>query len=78
MLYLSIATPRDLNFNDVKDALQAVDGVKEVHNLRLWSLTTNKTALSAHLAIGELCKTLYFSYHSEILNALPEQHILYI
>lgn len=29
-----------------------VDGVVRVHNLRLWGLTANKSALSAHLAIG--------------------------
>lgn len=29
-----------------------VDGVVRVHNLRLWSLSVNKNAVSAHLAIG--------------------------
>ncbi|CAH8509133.1 unnamed protein product [Schistosoma turkestanicum] len=45
------ATPRGLNFNEVKTALINIPGVKEIHNLHMWSLTTNKTAVSVHLAI---------------------------
>uniref|UniRef100_A0A094ZEU5 Zinc transporter 2 n=2 Tax=Schistosoma TaxID=6181 RepID=A0A094ZEU5_SCHHA len=46
------ATPRGLNFNEVKNSLMNINGVKEIHNLHMWSLTTNKTAVSVHLAIA--------------------------
>lgn len=42
----------------VRDTFTSVDGIVAVHNLRIWGLTTDKTALSAHLAIGKL-KTWY-------------------
>jgi Co/Zn/Cd efflux system component len=29
-----------------------VEGIVAVHNLRIWGLTTDKTALAAHLVIG--------------------------
>ncbi|CAH8575313.1 unnamed protein product [Schistosoma rodhaini] len=45
------ATPRGLNFNEVKSSLMDIPGVREIHNLHMWSLTTNKTAVSVHLAI---------------------------
>ena len=45
------ATPSRLKHNMVKDTFLAVDGIIELHNLRTWSLTTDKTALSAHLVI---------------------------
>ncbi|TPP56647.1 Zinc transporter [Fasciola gigantica] len=45
------ATPRGLEFNEVKNALNDIPGVVELHNLRMWSLTMNKTAVSVHLAI---------------------------
>ena len=45
--------PPGLDFNDVKRTLMSVDGVREVHNLRIWSLTVNKCALAVHLALGE-------------------------
>ena len=28
-------------------------GIRAVHNLRIWSLTTDKTALAAHLVIQD-------------------------
>lgn len=42
--------PRDISFNIVQETFRSVDGVVAVHNLRIWGLTTDKTALAAHLA----------------------------
>ena len=36
-----------------KDTFLKVPGIITVHNLRIWGLTTDKTALSAHLVIGK-------------------------
>ncbi|XP_064597629.1 proton-coupled zinc antiporter SLC30A2-like [Liolophura sinensis] len=44
-------TPKGISFSDVKMSFYAIQGVKEVHNLRVWSLTISKTALSAHIAV---------------------------
>lgn len=46
------ATPTFLDYTDIMRVFLQVDGVIRVHNLRLWSLSINKNALSAHLAIG--------------------------
>lgn len=46
------ATPTFLDFSEIMDALKQVDGVICVDSLRLWSLSINKIALSAHLTIG--------------------------
>lgn len=46
------ATPTFLDYTDIMEVFMQVDGVVRVHNLRLWSLSVNKNALSAHLAIG--------------------------
>ncbi|XP_074656004.1 proton-coupled zinc antiporter SLC30A2-like isoform X2 [Tubulanus polymorphus] len=53
LLVLMEGTPRGLNFTEVKSAFFEIKGVKEVHNLRMWSLTMNKTALSVHIAIDK-------------------------
>ncbi|CAH8521504.1 unnamed protein product [Dicrocoelium dendriticum] len=45
------ATPKGLEFNEVRNALHDVPGVIELHNLRMWSLTMNKTAVAVHLAV---------------------------
>ena len=46
--------PRDVSFNVVQETFKSVEGIVAIHNLRIWGLTTDKTALSAHLVIGEL------------------------
>ena len=43
--------PKDTDFSAVRDTILKVQGINSVHNLRIWGLSTNKTALSAHLAI---------------------------
>ncbi|XP_064652137.1 proton-coupled zinc antiporter SLC30A2-like isoform X8 [Lineus longissimus] len=45
--------PQGLDFNEVKQSFFEIKGVKEVHNLRMWSLTIDKAALSVHLAIDK-------------------------
>lgn len=42
-----------MSFTEVAVALQSLHGVVQVHDLRIWSLTTDKVALSVHLAINE-------------------------
>jgi cobalt-zinc-cadmium efflux system protein len=43
------AVPRDIALGDVKEYLAALDGVSEVHDLHIWAMSTNETALTAHL-----------------------------
>jgi len=45
------ATPSGISHDIVKNTFLNVEGIKQVHNLRIWSLTTDKTALAAHLVI---------------------------
>lgn len=44
--------PRDVSFDVVQETFLSVDEIVAVHNLRIWGLTTDKTALAAHLAIA--------------------------
>ena len=44
-------TPASVSYTRVRNVLLAVPGIRQVHNLRIWSLTTDKTALAAHLVI---------------------------
>lgn len=43
--------PSNIDFRLVFDALERIDGVKKVHDLRIWALTMNKVAISVHLEI---------------------------
>jgi cobalt-zinc-cadmium efflux system protein len=43
------AVPRDIALGEVREYLVALDGVSEVHDLHIWAMSTNETALTAHL-----------------------------
>lgn len=39
-------------YQDVCNTFLSLPGVVRVHNLRIWALSLDKTALAAHLAIS--------------------------
>jgi Co/Zn/Cd efflux system component len=39
---------------EVQNSLYKIQGVKDLHDLRVWSLSLNNMALSVHVAIGNL------------------------
>ena len=45
------SAPRGLDVEDVGRAMCRVDGVKEVHDLHIWTVTSGFAALSAHLRV---------------------------
>lgn len=51
LVVLMEGAPRNIDFEDVRDTILNLEGVKDLHDMRLWSLTLSKTALSVHLAV---------------------------
>jgi cobalt-zinc-cadmium efflux system protein len=43
------AVPKGIELAQVRDYLAGLDGVTEVHDLHIWAMSTNETALTAHL-----------------------------
>jgi cobalt-zinc-cadmium efflux system protein len=43
------AVPRHIEFGEVRDYLGTLDGVAAIHDLHIWAMSTNETALTAHL-----------------------------
>jgi cobalt-zinc-cadmium efflux system protein len=41
--------PKSIELAEVRDFLGRLDGVTEVHDLHIWAMSTNETALTAHL-----------------------------
>jgi cobalt-zinc-cadmium efflux system protein len=41
--------PRGIELAKVRDYLAGLEGVSEVHDLHIWAMSTNETALTAHL-----------------------------
>jgi cobalt-zinc-cadmium efflux system protein len=47
------SVPQGINLSDVRDYLRSLDGVKDVHDLHIWGMSTTETALTAHLVIPD-------------------------
>ncbi|HXA56679.1 MAG TPA: cation diffusion facilitator family transporter [Candidatus Acidoferrum sp.] len=46
--------PREMNLEDVANAVLRVDGVREVHDIHIWTLGTDLNALSCHIRIPDM------------------------
>jgi cobalt-zinc-cadmium efflux system protein len=43
------AVPRGIDFEKVQEYLSSLEGVKEVHDLHIWAMSTTETALTVHI-----------------------------
>lgn len=57
-------TPSDVNMTALRDRLSAIEGVEEIHDLHVWSLTSGLNALSVHAVLSE------GSEHDNILESI--------
>ena len=57
-------TPRDVDLTALRAAMEAVPGVKKVHDLHVWTLTSGIHALSAHAIVS------HDVVHEQVLVAL--------
>jgi len=46
-------TPPELSLDEIKKALEDLDGVENVHHIHVWELDEHHRALEAHIVIGE-------------------------
>ena len=46
--------PRDIDVHEVGAALSGVDGVRTVHDMHIWSLSSNHYALAAHVDVDSM------------------------
>jgi cobalt-zinc-cadmium efflux system protein len=47
------ATPKDINMEELLDELREIKGVKEIHHIHLWTITSGINAMSAHVLIDD-------------------------
>jgi len=47
------SAPRSIDVDAVRDALAAVPGVRGVHDLHVWTITSGMDSLSAHVVVAE-------------------------
>lgn len=49
--------PADIDLIKVREALTSIDGVREIHDLHVWTITSGVNALSAHLSVSATTET---------------------
>jgi cobalt-zinc-cadmium efflux system protein len=47
-------TPRNLQLATIREAMQSVDGVLDVHDLHVWSLGSSSHALASHVTVADM------------------------
>lgn len=59
-------TPSDVNITNVRDKLSKLEGIAEIHDLHVWSLTSGVNALSVHAVLAD------GSEHDDVLTRVHE------
>jgi cobalt-zinc-cadmium efflux system protein len=49
------ATPEDIDFMEVKSALEDMEHIEKVHDLHIWNITSGMPVLTAHLYLASCC-----------------------
>ena len=49
------ATPKDVDYNEVHDALMEIDHIRDVHDLHIWTISSGIPSLSAHIRLSTEC-----------------------
>lgn len=66
------AAPEDVDLDDIRAHLLAVQHVQDVHDLHVWTVTSNLPALSAHVVLDDEC--FHDGHAPQLLDEL--QHCL--
>ncbi|XP_053382351.1 proton-coupled zinc antiporter SLC30A2-like [Mercenaria mercenaria] len=58
LVVLMEGTPRHLDFKTIYQSLKGLPKVEDIHDLRIWSLSMDKIALSVHIAVSTTTDTM--------------------
>lgn len=47
------ATPKDIKVYEIQKALQTIEGIKDVHDIHVWTITSGVRAFSAHVLLDD-------------------------
>jgi cobalt-zinc-cadmium efflux system protein len=66
-------TPESVAFADVDGAMLAIPGVKGVHDLHIWSISSSDLALSAHIVVADASLSELGSIMTDLKGMLARQ-----
>ena len=44
-------SPRDVDINDIKKSAEEVEGIKDMHHIHVWAMSTTENAMTAHVVV---------------------------
>jgi cobalt-zinc-cadmium efflux system protein len=68
------AVPRDVSLEEVERSLRSIAGVKDLHHLHLWTITSSIHALSAHVLVDDILMSRTGQILQEINRILKERY----
>lgn len=51
------AVPKDIDIKDIKRKSEEVEGIKDIHHIHVWAMSTTENAMTAHVVI-DACETM--------------------
>jgi len=52
-LILMNATPSQIDLEDIREALESIDGISEIHDLHVWNMSGESIALAVHITVPD-------------------------
>ena len=53
VLILMNATPPEIDLEEIKETLEAIDGIREIHDLHVWNPSAGSIALAVHITVPD-------------------------
>jgi cobalt-zinc-cadmium efflux system protein len=66
--------PRGIDMNEVSQSLKKIDGVVDVHDLHIWTISTGMDALSGHVVVRDQMLSQSAKLLDEINHLLSERY----
>jgi cobalt-zinc-cadmium efflux system protein len=67
------STPKDIVLNDVIEGVKTIEGVRDLHHVHLWTITSGIYALSTHVLIEDQMTSRSSQILEEINRFLRDQ-----
>ena len=73
MRILLEAVPGNISIKEVLDAMKSISAVKDVHDLHVWSISSNLHAMSCHVLVDDCSISEVESVHQQIEDMLRKK-----
>ncbi|MDB4088248.1 cation diffusion facilitator family transporter [Flavobacteriales bacterium] len=72
------AVPEDIDFEEIEELIEDIDGVEDVHHIHIWALSSTINALTAHISIDDDSIEDWIKIKKEIKHELLHHKISHV